>query len=1147
VLTPLRATILAAGVIAGALVACPARAAPPEGMREPVRLTVGPSDQYLGDLAPNGHDLYFVSNENATSQIFVQDLRRGVARLVFEESADATWPRVSPDGKTLLYVSYQGDAAGDVCLRDIETLERRCLTDDKSADVQAFWLHDGSGVVVVSREGLHGNHRLLRYAASGGAPSVLLARNVSSPDLSPDGRWIAYVPVERISQTVGVSFAVRAAGDLEIARLDAASKAQRLRFSLPGISGFPAFSADGKWLYFSQYINDTNFDGAIDGNDHSVIFRAPFDAARASPVDVERAEQLTSAMWNCQYPSPNATRLIVTCVYDGSLDVYALPLDGSVPRAWGRDKVADAIGSSRIRWERLLLLYRLTALEEDASRDAEIYREMTRLHLGLGEFESATYYARLVKRLFAKDAARSGWATVVLELVGHRREERALARGQLGERFVTSARSRLERLASLRSGPPAVAALASLATSEIHDAIGDVERATASLRAVDAKAIGDPFVLHALAERAEIWARRFDDVEPLLALYQALSSHEALSERDRLAFAGAHIRTLVRGLPKAQRKARVEAWRAKVDPYSELGFVLDLERHLLPLSPETQEAVRKGVFDLYRANHGFERRRTLVQRTLRRAAREDNDYLLYEFANTWVSWLTRDKAERRHAELLYRQVVLERAYIQLARGQVGDARGHFYGVTLQTDSLEAHVGFIEGRYAEGKAREVLPLYEKRFKDKPDDAVIRFVRAWLLARDLVSVQDPVAHDKRIADALVHLQVALAAAPQSAELHHLWAYLAHQRFLRGGDRLTAVEANTHYLLALDLARDNPRYQASTLQGVAALQAEVGNPLLALGYLDEREKLPFIDASTEVAHRSAKARALYHGDRDAEAATEMEKAITLVEKSPALARFRPLLVDRAALYHLAAGAYLKACARYDEAVTAAEASREGSAYNRLSARLGRAGARIGAGQGAAALADLVAVEALLAGKETLVVPRAATARGPGQDEVTLREDDTLIVHGLRAQALLLTGDLEGARASMSKRRDGLGARLDRRPVDEDRLALAQAEAQLALLAWKRKDVREARDRLEAALAAWDDYADKTGTEVDETGLALLRAYVELHLQGGLPLAELRRDPRGRLETTFKRLSTRRNPAWEDTRRRFGLYLVLLRLPGR
>jgi hypothetical protein len=74
-----------------------------------------------------------------------------------------------------------------------------------------------------------------------------------------------------------------------------------------------------------------------------------------------------------------------------------------------------------------------------------------------------------------------------------------------------------------------------------------------------------------------------------------------------------------------------------VKPDSELGFRLELEQRLLGLDTKTQETVRARVFELYRGNKGFERRRALIDTTIRSAASADNDYLLYQFADTWVS------------------------------------------------------------------------------------------------------------------------------------------------------------------------------------------------------------------------------------------------------------------------------------------------------------------------------------------------------------------------------------------------------------------------------------------------------------------------------------------------------------------------------
>jgi len=130
------------------------------------------------------------------------------------------------------------------------------------------------------------------------------------------------------------------------------------------------------------------------------------------------------------------------------------------------------------------------------------------------------------------------------------------------------------------------------------------------------------------------------------------------------------------------------------------------------------------------------------------------------------------------------------------------------------------------------------------------------------------------------------------------------------------------------------------------------------------------------------------------------------------------------------------------------------------------------------------------------------------------------------------------------MTRRRDGIAARLKKTDLDEDRLDLASAEAQLALYAHKQKQPERALGHIEAALRVWDEWSKNTGTPVEENGLSLLAAYAELHLFDRLPLERLKLDLPGRVRTTYDTLSNTRNPDWEPMRVRFELYLTMLNL---
>ncbi len=1117
----------------------------PPGLAQPDRLTAGPSNQYLGALTADGRELYFASDEESTTQIYVQELATGVPRLAFDEVADVTWPRPSPDGRALLYISYREDAAGDLCVRSISggpgarrLGTRRCLSAPDSAELQAVWFPDSRQIALVTRAGLHGDFELRRVQLSGAGEHLTLALgaplaegNLANPALAPDGRTLVAVPVQRSSRQIGPSFLGRSTGTLRVIPLDGGAP-RSLTFELPGATAMPAYSPDGRWLYFSQFLNDTNFDGVIDGNDHGVLFRVALSEGRTAATGTP--EQLSSARWSCQYPLAGRDHLIATCLASGSLDVFALPPGGALPAAWRQlpqdqrhQRIDDELAASRDRWERLLLL-------AHRGGSAAVLREMIHLHLTLGEYESAAFYAARLER----DGDRLA-GEVLRELAAHRGAERSLARGALSGPFVVAARARLAKLGKLAHP------LAALVRSEVLDTLGQEDAARAAFAEVAlpaakraAKGVSEPPELGPLSDElvAALWADR------LLALYrdqpEYFERYRPLAEVE-LSHAETFVRELLRGTPRDQRAAKLEHWMARVDAYGELAFLLQLERALAELSRETQEQVRERVFTLYRQNKDLARRKALIATTVRRSLAAGNDYLLYQFAESWVSYVPRELAERRRAERLYRDAVFERAYLEEAQGNRSDARGHYFGVTLQTDALEAHAAFIENRLAEGQ--DPSKDYPGRFSE----AVQRYARAYQAARRMPAVG--AAEQQRLArTALDELRQLVKLAPQRAEVHQLWGFVAHQRFLRSRDRASAVEANAHWLIALELARGNPRARAAVLDGLAQVQAAVGNHGLALTWLEERAKLPFAEPRGQLAHCLALARTRYHLGDGRAAADKAEACLTLLEASPELARFRPLALDRAALYHLDAGDGARAAARYaalwplveSAAAPAAEAAR-----NRFTTRLGQASAALATGEAEAALRFLDDATRRLG-------ERAPAQRtGPFALESTTPplplESYRVLLHGLRARALTAAGQLEAAERAQVARRDGLRRRLAQSGLDEDRYDLAQCEAQLAELSRRRgRPASEALAHLLSARGHHRKWAEATGTELDPLGLALLVSFAELHLFAGVPQTALGFSLAQESSQSYQALGKLRNPEWEPLRARLAQILTIMKL---
>jgi hypothetical protein len=1058
-----------------------------EGLRQPQKLTVALSDELLGQLAPDGKRVYFLSNRNATSQVFTHDLDRPSASLLFDEGADVSWPRLAPDGKRLLYVSYRDDATGRLCVRELPSLERKCLGD--SGALTAAW-KSATEILLVARTSVEADLQveLVRADASKLRATPFLARNVAGIAVSPDGKWLAFVPVERKTGRLGPAFAGQAARFLVMRKLDGDAETQ-VRFALAGATGQPAFSPDGKWLYFTQYLNDTDQNSVLDADDHGVIFRVPF----GDPAHLAEAvpEQLTSAAWNCQYPAPARERLILTCAYKSPLDVYSLPLDGLAPETWNAARIRDEIEAARNPWLRLLLTHRLARSERDRTVRTRLLEEVLRLHLHLGEYESAAEMARELE------------SPVLATLVAHRRALRAFDRGELGQRFLDDARA---RLGELERTPES--ALRHLAVSELLDDIGDKEASARELERAHVSAQSPAFEIQLAADRAEALYRELDRPDALVDALAPLAEHSSLPEIERVRLAGVAARTIERGLPAAQADAALAKAHARFAADSPMAFRIDLLRCLPHVAPTSLDAGRACIGALYDKHSSLARRRVLVGEVLRRAELSDADDLEYELVRRWVKDVPRDSAEWPHAERRFRFVVEDYAYAALARGKASEAAAEFASVLTHGASFESEVGILETQPASAPQTP-------------------FSRAYDAIKRLADLDGP-EFDRLHAAALADVKRAEdTGGDQHSEVQAVHGALLHLRWLRAQDRLAAEEASWRYQLAIDLAHDNPRYRAMLLEQLALLHAAVGNHRIALGWFDERGRLPFADPRVELGHHLTRAFSLAHVGRETEAAQAAEEGRKLIERTPQLARFAPLALDRAALYALAAGDAAHALELYDRA-------RDG---DRVRYPLARAAAALSAGKPERALDDLARVEAALRDPH---VALGWPELSPEEAKLTF----SLLALGLRGQAERTLGRIADATRTLAQRHALLTERAQRRDLDDDQLALALAEAQLADLADRARDLAAAARHASDSLAHADAWAKRTGTPLADAQLAVLSLAAELVVRGDARLDALAFDLTARLRDAFDRLATTRDPARHLIQRRFGVYLTLLAL---
>ena len=255
--------------------------------------------------------------------------------------------------------------------------------------------------------------------------------------------------------------------------------------------------------------------------------------------------------------------------------------------------------------------------------------------------------------------------------------------------------------------------------------------------------------------------------------------------------------------------------------------------------------------------------------------------------------------------------------------------------------------------------------------------------------------------------------------------------------------------------------------------------------------------------------------------------------MEEREGLAHYTPLVLERAAVYHYAAGVNGKAAEIYRRLV---ELTEGGSVARRLKARMGLGAALAAAGQPREALRPLWEAQALLDDEAPF------RPHGERSESHLSREDFRPLVLGLLAQALRAAGDLREAEAALLARRDAYQERLERYDRDAYLLELARIHQQLAELAHRTGRSADARRYLEEGLRLADAWRKRSGAGTNAVMVALVRSAAELHLYGGEGLESFHFDLRERLGRTIQALAGRTEPAFAEARLLLPAYLAVI-----
>ena len=180
--------------------------------KEAVQLTDGPGYDYQPDWSPDGKSVVYVSYQKDAMELWLLDLATGKTKQLTSGGAVNVEPRWSPDGKKIVWVSTQFHKRFHVFTAGVKdgALENvvRLTGETKSSlpryyysaydmEINPAWTKDGKEILFVSNRGhIYGTGGFWRMEAKPGAEAREIHYEETSwkarPDFSPDGSRMVY-------------------------------------------------------------------------------------------------------------------------------------------------------------------------------------------------------------------------------------------------------------------------------------------------------------------------------------------------------------------------------------------------------------------------------------------------------------------------------------------------------------------------------------------------------------------------------------------------------------------------------------------------------------------------------------------------------------------------------------------------------------------------------------------------------------------------------------------------------------------------------------------------------------------------------------------------------------------------------------------
>jgi CHAT domain-containing protein/tetratricopeptide (TPR) repeat protein/Tol biopolymer transport system component len=270
--------------------------------------------------------IFFVADRRGNKDIWMKPLSGGAAMQITSHVADDIKPAISPDGSKMAFVSRRDDALGDIYIMDLSALKFERLffrTQEgsltrvsrlSSEDSSPSWLADSNSIVFTSKRFGQDESEILKYDLNSKEVSDFGKLYGTQVSASPDGRYLVFARN----------------GALFLYEIHTAKITQLTKDSAV-LNGQPMFGFNSDEIVFIRYVDDTNRDGKLNGEDRPTIWRISLGE---KPVDNWRKPDVMEALSSSKYgaftPVVRPEGIYASFETPDGINVYRIPRAGQI-------------------------------------------------------------------------------------------------------------------------------------------------------------------------------------------------------------------------------------------------------------------------------------------------------------------------------------------------------------------------------------------------------------------------------------------------------------------------------------------------------------------------------------------------------------------------------------------------------------------------------------------------------------------------------------------------------------------------------------------------------------------------------------------------------------------------------------------------